>query len=521
MAFLKLNGLTIPVSEDSGKIENEIIGTSGRAFDGTHRTTRRATKKNWNFETTLRSQTNQDALRNVLLGKGEAFGFDNTINGSKGLAPNSGGVYALRGYAADGYPVVSENAFGISTLRNSAAPGFGSVNVGTTVTNIIELAADEIALADWTNVTGTTPSASTAAYYYGAGSCQISFAALGSSGYFTIANASLSALTQYTASIYFRESPGTTSSTLRFTLTDVTNAVSVTEDLTSYSDRWTRCDLTLTTGAAGSVTMRLYVENRDNALTETSFDGAQLETGSFAHPYTATTRAAGQLNYPVPQSIVGAPIWSINMWSNGPPNLTANRSLFMIKGSAALGQVQAYFENTGTYGTIVVTNHSANQSTFDTTTHALTVGHALDKTWRMYTFVFNGSATLQTDRRNVEIWIDGVLTDSEYYDPKKLSPILSTFNLHIGCDGTSTPMDGDFDDVQVLPFLPSSEMIAAWYAAGRPSGAIPSIVASGDFNQGNALDVRCDGVSAKTASATIGSTFYNNAESLEFMLAEK
>lgn len=519
MAYLKLNGLTIPVSEDSGKIENEIIGTSGRAFDGTHRTTRRATKKNWNFETTLRTQQNQQALANVLLGKGEVFGFDNTINGSKGLAPNAGGVYSLRGYAADGYPVVGENAFGISTQANGYAPGYGSVYVGTTVTNISLL--DELTGASWTDVSGTAGVTSSGAYYSGSDSCYVAFAALGNSGYFQLATTSLAALTQYTASIYFRESATTTSSSLRFTLTDVTNAVSVTEDLTSYSDRWTRCDLTITTGAAGSVTLRLYVENRDNAATETSFDGAQLETGAFAHPYTATTRAASQLNYPVPQSLVGAKAWAINMWTNGPPNILATRNLWMIKGSSTLGQVQTYLTTGGTYGTIVVAKHNADQGSWDNTTHALAADYQLDKTWRMYTIVFNGNATLPTGRLNVEIWIDGVMRDSESQNGKKLTTILSSFNLHVGCDGSSTPIEGDIDDFQVLPFAPSSEMIAAWYAAGRPVGAIPSIIATGDFNQGDATEVRCEGLTAKTASAFIGSTFYNNAESLEFSLVEK
>jgi hypothetical protein len=52
MAFLIVNGQTVPVAVDGASMEVELIGDRARAFDGTMRSVRRATKRRWKVKTT-------------------------------------------------------------------------------------------------------------------------------------------------------------------------------------------------------------------------------------------------------------------------------------------------------------------------------------------------------------------------------------------------------------------------------------------------------------------------------------
>jgi hypothetical protein len=65
MAFLIVNGITVPVAVDGAQVEMELIGDRARAFDGTMRSTRRATKRRWKVKTA--PMASADALLTSLL----------------------------------------------------------------------------------------------------------------------------------------------------------------------------------------------------------------------------------------------------------------------------------------------------------------------------------------------------------------------------------------------------------------------------------------------------------------------
>jgi hypothetical protein len=67
MAFLIVNGQTVPVAVDGASMEQELIGDRARAFDGTMRSTRRATKRRWKVKTTPMTSAEATLLTTSLL----------------------------------------------------------------------------------------------------------------------------------------------------------------------------------------------------------------------------------------------------------------------------------------------------------------------------------------------------------------------------------------------------------------------------------------------------------------------
>ncbi|MDB4948898.1 MAG: hypothetical protein JWM27_1547 [Gemmatimonadetes bacterium] len=66
MAFLIVGSVTVPVAVDGASMEVEQVGDRARAFDGTMRSTRRATKHRWKVKTA--AMASPDTLLTTLLG---------------------------------------------------------------------------------------------------------------------------------------------------------------------------------------------------------------------------------------------------------------------------------------------------------------------------------------------------------------------------------------------------------------------------------------------------------------------
>lgn len=84
MAFLTVNGVTIPVKVDSTKLALEDDGQLERAFNRDMRVNRIATKRRLTGVTTPQTATDADAIRALLRGLGHLWPFDATIYSSKG-----------------------------------------------------------------------------------------------------------------------------------------------------------------------------------------------------------------------------------------------------------------------------------------------------------------------------------------------------------------------------------------------------------------------------------------------------
>lgn len=67
MPFLTVTGQTVPVAVGGASEEVELIGDRARAFDGTMRSTRRATKRKWQVKTAPMTTADATSLRTKLL----------------------------------------------------------------------------------------------------------------------------------------------------------------------------------------------------------------------------------------------------------------------------------------------------------------------------------------------------------------------------------------------------------------------------------------------------------------------
>lgn len=96
MSFLTLNGLDVPVREGTPSETPREIGQRGRAFDGTARVSRRATKREWSFDMLPQSQDDAIAYEGLIRGDGHVWSFDASLYSSKGLSPSAqSGTVAL------------------------------------------------------------------------------------------------------------------------------------------------------------------------------------------------------------------------------------------------------------------------------------------------------------------------------------------------------------------------------------------------------------------------------------------
>lgn len=89
-AFLRLNGLTVPVSIGTANADEESIGKFRRSVNATGIVPRRAIKGAWKFSTTIKSAAESLAWRDLIGGKGHVLSFDaQNYYTSKGMAPVS------------------------------------------------------------------------------------------------------------------------------------------------------------------------------------------------------------------------------------------------------------------------------------------------------------------------------------------------------------------------------------------------------------------------------------------------
>lgn len=91
MAFLRLNGITIPCRLGSPAPELEVVGETSRAIDASLVTERRAVKGVWGFETTAQAPATALAIRDLLAGRAHSWSFDSHLYSSKGT-PVTGSV---------------------------------------------------------------------------------------------------------------------------------------------------------------------------------------------------------------------------------------------------------------------------------------------------------------------------------------------------------------------------------------------------------------------------------------------
>lgn len=91
-AFLKINGITIPVADGSASVELEEIGESPRSVNASQIISRRAVKYKWAGEIVLDSAANALAYKDLILGqKSQVWALDSHLYSYKGLPVTAAG----------------------------------------------------------------------------------------------------------------------------------------------------------------------------------------------------------------------------------------------------------------------------------------------------------------------------------------------------------------------------------------------------------------------------------------------
>jgi len=160
MAFLTINGWEIPVAEVTKS--DEYLGTYKRVFSGSLRDSTSAVKRKWNITTTPLTYDDAYTLRNILISKGDHFGFDN-------IAGNTGWDTTIGNFIVSDKGVVA--TAGTATWRPLEGPnGLNAIAVEKSTTNLLSqnTASFETDLTGWTiTQTGITFSNPSDGGYHG------------------------------------------------------------------------------------------------------------------------------------------------------------------------------------------------------------------------------------------------------------------------------------------------------------------------------------------------------------------
>lgn len=114
MPALAVNGVPVGVLDGSASLAVEEIGEKTRAFDGSMRSSRRATKRTLSIEVPMLVPADAEPIRQLLLGAGHAWSFEGQhLYSSKGKGPA----------AAVGTPTYGAGKFGSYALQTSNTVG--------------------------------------------------------------------------------------------------------------------------------------------------------------------------------------------------------------------------------------------------------------------------------------------------------------------------------------------------------------------------------------------------------------
>lgn len=465
MAFLTLNGFTIPTAK-GGTINTKDIGDpDGYAFDGTAIIDIRNRKRTWKFKTKPVNASTARMIRGLVQGNGFYFPYDSTLLSQSGRQPIAGTIGTnMLNTASDGSAPVFSYLNPADTLATKYSKfGAGSLQVDLGCTNLLS-AAQSQGTGGWTGVgAGTTVTNAVAGHSWeGASSVSVVYGAGGAAQ--AVTNSSYAAGDVYYGSVFIGVPANWASvgQTLRVQLQGSDGSIGNSNftDVQIQPGTWTRVGCTMTAGGSGSTVTLSVINTSGSAIGVTVYlDGAQVEkrvSGSNTYKWTAwtaggTTRAAGNLNYAV--SAASSQGFTFNCWACRPDILTANNILYLLNQNGTFtNYILAYYLS----GTLNIQLNGAG----------ITMVNAAF-TWPtddyvMLTFVVDVNAL------SMSIYINGNLSGIGGFAAAQapFNGAFQNFNqLAIGGSGGITFDWGNrMDEVEVFPFPVTSAWVAARFA---------------------------------------------------------
>jgi hypothetical protein len=124
MAFLTLNGWTVPVADGQASVSYRQLGRQSRSYMGKLSGTYRSKVREWRLKTTLQDEETSEALEGLIAGSGQTWSFDNDLYSSKGLGPVTGYTITVTaaGGKLTGYVTVASNTSLAYLVTNDIVP---------------------------------------------------------------------------------------------------------------------------------------------------------------------------------------------------------------------------------------------------------------------------------------------------------------------------------------------------------------------------------------------------------------
>jgi len=501
--FLKLNGAPVPVQLGTARKRYREFGSRRPSYTGGARMQIRARKREYDMQSIMLPKSDVDALVGMINGEGDIWPFDSSIYSSKGITSGGTPVYTLHDeLAADGDPVLDAGQYG------------GSMEISFSTTN--ELLADsrdaENAPTGFLALAGATLSGDTSNFWQGTKSLKTITAAAPSSGFYVngpigpfLINDTLH------GSVYLKGDSGGELVTVY--VRDVANGTNGTlVNATLQANTWTRVEANITLGAA-SADVRIYVINQGSGAYTFYADGLQLEVQDWVTGWVDGSRGIPQFRV-TSVKYLRTPNTTFNFWTKGPPfGRTALGYPFYLR-SDGLAQLWArgLYHGAGNRLQFIIKDAATGA------TSTLEVVNPWDGGWHMVTCVSRAVAGPGEYRQ--EIFIDGISVAQASAD---FTPDYTEYDqLFFGEIGEVNAWNGKLDDFLAAPYAASPDMIAGWYAAGRAMGAVPTLIATGDFVCQQELEVvgEARGTNYRPYVDDSGN-YLNNAQQLQFKLWER
>lgn len=561
MAFLRVNGMEVPVKQGGEIRVIESRPTRGFSLNGTPTFGRSRTHRAYRFTTTHMTREESMALLSLLMHEGDAWqfappsfsGIDTTTAtaySDKGLADSSASFAVVDARGADGSrvytspPGVFSSPDGIINTFSDcqpATPGMwsrGAVTVGSDTTNLLSAANAECssaaAFTAFLPIT-TTLSVSTSHYWQGTNSLKI--ASTGGGGGAHLNNATGGALTggsTYNIQCRMKAVPSTTTGgdfEIRMAVDDRgTSSTEFDNDLTldtstnEHADRWFQFDLVVTIDAgATDVNLFFYGEYLD--AWDLYVDGLMITEADEVRSWVAggSSRNSQRLLYTV-DWLRDVDAITLATWVNPYAVDPSNNTRVIAVGDTSAGVSTTLFcrttgawssiiqdSRTGTSITVAQANGSASVTTADGWTHL--------------------AATYNLDTYTTSLYINGTLAatstagaNAQARNRRLTYAENSTNQISIGSTLSLTQKGiGAIANPMIIPAILSADQIADLAA-----------MADGDFGigiaplyvDGDALPVFRNGMKciANVSQATIQEIYFSGvlekAQEITFELVE-
>jgi len=504
MAFLELNGITIPVKK-GGQLTPVEIGDRDFAFNGSPLVDRRGIKRRWQFLTTTMSEADVKLTLAMLQTLGQFWKFNGDLYSTKGVGPaeSTGGNVQYRTELGS---VGSENVldyFGEIESKSLQCAHLHEATTNIFTANVRTGTDTEGDTTDWAVQGTSTLTSDTVRAVFGSRSLKVEPAAA-DSGARTAAVAITFAVPFGVTFYVFAATAITFKARL---VGDVTGALGW-HTFTAEAGKWKRFGFDDTLGATNN-TMQMDivaasgddfwvdgVQGQNNTVVDGTIGIAPWVDGNFS--------ANGAK---LPLSVVsGAFDLSISAWLKSDfDNAQASGILFRLSNDFIV------YRNASSYD-LKVAGTGRDSVTFNRTVADV----FNDQEWHHVVVVLRGAPV--GSEYGIEIWVDGVLADYS----AKVAPDWSAFtaNPTLGHAGSTLCWNGRVDNLLIVPAAMSSAWVAALYGANLDWSNLPKLTASGDFIPETSISVVPLVVREEYDGRQVSGAWQNNQQRILFELHE-